>query len=88
MRRAASTSHRTKVEEMRRAASTSHRTKVEEMKRGDLIMKEKDFVMLERLVDGKFTITSYRLFYGDDCTMCNNTFERIDFDGILNIIPY
>lgn len=51
-------------------------------------MKEKDFVMLERLVDGKFTITSYRLFYGDDCTMCNNTFERIDFDGILNIIPY
>ena len=44
-------------------------------------MKEKDLVMIERLVDGKFTITSFRLFYGDDCKMCNNTFERIDFDG-------
>lgn len=37
--------------------------------------------MVERLVDGKFTITPYRLFYGDDCAMRNNTFERIDFDG-------
>lgn len=48
---------------------------------GDLIMKEKDLVMVERLVDGKFTITSFRLFYGDECTTCNDTFERIDFDG-------
>lgn len=33
MKRAASTSHRTKVEEMKRAVSTSHRAKVEEMNR-------------------------------------------------------
>lgn len=33
MKRAVSTLHRTKVEEMKRAVSTSHRTKVEEMNR-------------------------------------------------------
>ena len=44
-------------------------------------MKEKDLIMVEQIVDGMFTITSFRLFYGDESSIYNSTFERIDFNG-------